>query len=133
MQVDESGTTTSTLIQYYTTVKDNLEVEAVASDTLYLEIVGLSAANGLCELTQIGDFVRGVDQEYHGFNSHTLLGYVGPYANSDGQNVCGVLLTLASNVLQSSSSANLNVIIGDGSQTVTFVLQYPYTRWSDKS
>lgn len=69
----------------------DFEFEAMGGDSVYLEILGLRSADGVCELS-------GTDED-----STTLAGYVGPYENDEGQNVCGALFTFDIDVLPGRS------------------------------
>lgn len=80
----------------------------------------LTASNGECTLT--GSH----------FYNYEILGLVGPY-QSNGENICGALITLNSDVIAVRSDEDQNVVLGDRDQTATFILTYPITRWTDKS
>lgn len=95
-------------------------MRAKAGWSFYLEVSGLTASDGICDLS-------GSDED-----SIYIFGYVGPYVNDDSENVCGVLFTLDSDVL-TSEGAQLQLLVGDKDEKVTFTVSYALSRWNDKN
>lgn len=99
----------------------DLIVEVVGGNSVYLKVTDLSDTDAECVLggSNIG-------------NVH-IIGYVGPYENSDRENVCGCLFNVNSNVLLDSTYGDLYIDMGNGDETATFTLTYPLPNWEDKS
>jgi hypothetical protein len=111
-----------------------LELVVQASETIYIEAVGLTASNGECRLwtdPRYDQYGNLIDQGV--FYSFDILGLVGPYVNDDSLNVCGALITLASNVLTSRDDPDLELNLGDLSETAAFILTYPIDQWTTKA
>lgn len=100
---------------------EGLQVRAKARWSFYLEVTGLTASDGVCDLTGTNE------------DSLYIFGYVGPYVNADSENVCGALFTLNDDVLTQESDSDLQIDIGDLDETMTFTLSYALSRWTDKS
>lgn len=86
---------------------------------MYLEATGLTAADGECVLSGT-----------NGASAY-VYGYVGPFANEDGENVCGALFVLANNVLTEESDSDIEIDVGDESEAATFILEYSLSRWAN--
>lgn len=96
---------------------DGFIIEGEAGETLYLETTTLTQSDHECEI-----FVGGERDRIQ--TSVTVLGYVGPYVNADGQNTCGCLFTIANDVLVDRDASNLQIAIGDDEQQGTFTIFY---------
>lgn len=82
-----------------------LEVEAIAGDSLYLKIKDFPLSDDDECILEAEDAVE---------DALSILGFVGPYENSDDENVCGVLITLGSALLADRDSADVELELGYG-------------------